>query len=126
MTLDAMTPARFTIAARLKSFRYAFTGIGFMLRTQHNAWIHLAATAAVVAAGIGLKVRAEDWRWLIVAIVLVWVAEAMNTAFEHLCDVVSPDFHVLVQRSKDVAAGAVLICAVGAIALGALTLAPYL
>ncbi|MBC6981896.1 diacylglycerol kinase family protein [Caulobacter sp. 17J80-11] len=121
-----MTPARFTIAARLKSFRYAFTGIGFMLRTQHNAWIHLAATAAVVAAGIGLKVRTEDWRWLIVAVVLVWVAEAMNTAFEHLCDVVSPDFHVLVQRSKDVAAGAVLICSIGAVVLGALTLAPYL
>lgn len=120
-----MTPARFTIAARLKSFRYALAGIGFMLRTQHNAWLHLAATAAVLTAGVALKVSAEDWRWLIAAIVLVWVAEAMNTAFEHLCDVVSPEFHVSVQRSKDVAAGAVLICSIGAAVLGVLTLAPY-
>lgn len=126
MTLETMTPARFTIAARLKSFRYAFAGVGFMLRTQHNAWLHLAATAAVVTAGVLLEVTAEDWRWLVAAVVLVWVAEAMNTAFEHLCDVVSPEFHVSVQRSKDVAAGAVLICAIGAVVLGALTLAPYL
>lgn len=120
-----MSPARFTIQARLKSFRYALAGIGFMLRTQHNAWLHLGATAAVVAAGLALEVSAEDWRWLTAAVVLVWVAEAMNTAFEHLCDVVSPEFHVSVQRSKDVAAGAVLICSIGAAVLGVLTLAPY-
>jgi diacylglycerol kinase (ATP) len=121
-----MPPDRFTIAARIRSFRYALAGLGFMLRTQHNAWLHLAATAIVLSAGFGLKVSAGDWRWLVAAIVLVWVAEAMNTAFEHLCDVVSPEFHPSVQRSKDVAAGAVLVCAIGAATLGVLTLAPYL
>jgi diacylglycerol kinase (ATP) len=126
MTPDAAGPARFTIRARLKSFRYAFGGIGFMLRTQHNAWIHLVATLLVCAAGITLDVSADDWRWLIAAMVLVWVAEAMNTAFEHLCDVVSPEFNISVKCSKDVAAGAVLICSIGAVLLGALTLAPYL
>lgn len=126
MNPHAANPVRFTVAARVKSFRYALAGVGFMLRTQHNAWLHLAATVTACAAGAALEVSAEDWRWLIVAIVLVWVAEAMNTAFEHLCDVVSPEFHVSVQRSKDVAAGAVLICSIGAVGLGALTLAPYL
>lgn len=117
---------RFSIAARLKSFSHAFAGLAHMLRTQHNAWLHLIATVAVVGAGSVLKISADDWRWAIAAIVLVWVAEAMNTAFEHLCDVVQPEFHVAVQRSKDIAAGAVLICAIGAVLLGAFTFAPYL
>ncbi len=116
---------RFSVAARLKSFAFAFAGFGYMLRTQHNAWLHLIATAAVVAAGFALGISADDWRWAVTAIVLVWLAEAMNTAFEHLCDVVQPEFHASVQRSKDIAAGAVLICVIGAVALGAITFWPY-
>ena len=117
--------ARFSILGRAKSFRYAFAGLWFMLRTQHNAWIHLAATIIVVAAAFVLQVSAADWRWLIAATLLVWVAETLNTAFEHLCDVVSPDFHHAVQKSKDIAAGAVLICAAGAVAIGVVTFWPY-
>jgi len=117
---------RFSIAARLKSFGFAFEGFGYMLRTQHNAWVHLAATFAVVAAGLALQVSAESWRWLIVALTLVWVAEAMNTAFEHLCDVVQPELHESVKRSKDIAAAAVLICVIASALLGAITFAPYL
>jgi diacylglycerol kinase (ATP) len=116
---------RFSVVARLKSFRFAFAGLAFMLRTQHNAWLHLVATVIVVALGFILDVNADDWRWLIVAIALVWIAETVNTAFEHLCDVVQPEFHVSVQRSKDIAAGAVLVSAIGATILGAITLWPY-
>jgi diacylglycerol kinase (ATP) len=116
----------FSLAARAKSFHYAFAGLWLMLRTQHNAWLHLAATLAVIAAGLWLNIAAADWRWIAVAVLLVWVAEALNTAFEHLCDVVSPDFHHAVQKSKDIAAGAVLLCALGAFAIGALTFWPYL
>jgi diacylglycerol kinase (ATP) len=123
---QAPEPAlRFTILARVKSFHWAFKGLWFMFRTQHNAWIHLVATLAVFAAGLWLQVSAADWRWLIAAMALVWTAEAMNTAFEHLCDVVSPQFHAGVQRCKDIAAGAVLICALAAVLLGAATLWPY-
>jgi diacylglycerol kinase (ATP) len=116
---------RFSIAARLKSFTHAFAGFAFMLRTQHNAWLHLLATVGVIGAGIALQVGADDWRWLIAAIALVWLAEAMNTAFEYLCDVVSPEFHPSVKRAKDIAAAAVLIGAGAAAAIGALTFAPY-
>jgi diacylglycerol kinase (ATP) len=111
--------------ARIRSFRNALAGLWFMLRTQHNAWVHLAATLLVCVAGFALNINAADWRWLIAAILLVWIAEALNTAFEHLCDVVSPDFHQAVQKSKDIAAGAVLICAIGAICLGVMTFWPY-
>ena len=116
---------RFSIAARLKSFAFAFEGFAFMLRTQHNAWVHLGATIAIVALGFALQVSADAWRWLIAAMALVWVAEAMNTAFEHLCDVVSPQFHESVNRSKDIAAAAVLVCVIAASLLGAITFAPY-
>lgn len=115
----------FSLRGRVRSFRYAFAGLGFMLRTQHNAWIHLAASVAVIVAGFALRITGEDWRWLIVALVLVWVGEAINTAFEHLCDVVSPDFHASVKLCKDIAAGAVLITAFGAAALGAMVFWPY-
>jgi diacylglycerol kinase (ATP) len=116
---------RFSVRARLKSFQYAFAGLAFMLRTQHNAWLELVATVGAIAAGVALRISAADWRWLVAAIVLVWVAETVNTAFEHLCDVVQPEFHVSVQRAKDVAAGAVLVCVIGAVILGAQIFAPY-
>ncbi len=117
---------RFDLRTRLRSFRYAASGIGLMMRSQHNAWIHLSATVFVCGLGFWLRVTAADWRWLIVAMLLVWVAEAINTSFEHLCDVVSPEFHASVQKSKDIAAGAVLICATGSTILGVLTFLPYL
>jgi diacylglycerol kinase (ATP) len=116
----------FSISSRIRSFGYALRGLGFMLRTQHNAWIHLAATAVVVIAGLWLKIRDDDWRWIVLAIALVWVAEIVNTAFEHLCDVVQPEFHVSVRTAKDVAAGAVLVAAIAAAIIGVLVFLPYL
>jgi len=117
---------RFSLAARCRSFRYAASGIVFMLRTQHNAWIHAVATVAVVIAGWRLGISASDWRWLVFAIAMVLAAEGFNTAIEYVCDLVSPDYHASVEKAKDVAAGAVLVCAIGAALIGALTFWPYL
>lgn len=116
----------FSLKDRLKSFSYAFVGIRLMIHSQHNAWIHLSATIAVVLLGIILKISSTDWALLLVAMIAVWVAEALNTAFEFLCDVAQPDFHSLVQKAKDVAAGAVLIAAIGAFLMGCAVFAPYL
>lgn len=96
-----------------------------MLRTQHNAWIHAVATVVVVAAGLAFGLTASEWSWLVLAIVAVWTAEALNTAFELLADAASPDFHPLVERSKDVAAGAVLISAIGSVVVGVIVLGPH-
>jgi diacylglycerol kinase (ATP) len=111
--------------ARLRSFRYALQGLRTMLTTQHNAWLHLAATLLVAGAALALKVSASDWRWLVVAIAMVWVAEAMNTAIEFVCDVVSPEFSHAVQGAKDIAAGGVLVSALGAAGIGVLTFWPH-
>ena len=117
------TPFRFT--GRIRSFKFAFAGIWTMVRTQHNAWVHAVATVAVVTAGLLFTVSAAEWCWLVLAIMAVWTAEALNTAFEFLADAASPGFHPLVKHSKDVAAGAVLISAIGAIVIGVLVLGPH-
>ncbi len=119
-------PKRFLIVERVRSFGFAFAGLAAMLRTQHNAWIHLASTITVVAAGLWFGVSREEWIWLVLAIVAVWTAEALNTAFELLCDVASPEFHPVVKQAKDVAAAAVLITALGATIVGLLVFAPRL
>jgi len=122
---DGRVPARFSALGRVKSFAYAFDGIGFMLRTQHNAWLHAVATVAVIALAVFANVSASDWRWLIAAMATVWVAETINTAVEYVCDVVSPGYHEAVKRAKDIAAGGVLLAALGAFSIGLLTFWPY-
>lgn len=116
----------FGVMNRVQSFGYALQGLGFMLRTQHNAWLHAAATIGVISLAWFLGVRLEDWRWLVVAVVTVWVAETFNTAVEYVCDVVSPGYSEAVRRAKDIAASAVLIAAMGALLVGLITLWPYL
>jgi len=116
----------FRIRDRLKSFYYAGRGISFMLRTQHNAWVHAFASVGVVAAGVTLEISRDEWFFVLLAAASVWTAEALNTAFEALCDVASPELHPLVERAKDVAAGAVLITAAAAAIVGALIFGPRL
>jgi diacylglycerol kinase (ATP) len=117
---------KFSVAARLRSFVYAGRGIRTMLQTQHNAWLHSLATLGVVAAGLWFGLTRLEWFVLVLAVVSVWMAESFNTAFEFLCDVASPDFHPLVEKAKDVAAGAVLIAALGSVVIGLLIFAPHL
>jgi diacylglycerol kinase (ATP) len=116
---------KFSILNRLKSFVYAINGLVFVLKTQHNAWLHLAISIVVICTAYWLKISANDWRWLIMVITLVWFAETINTAFEFVCDVVSPELHQSVQAAKDIAAGAVLLCAVGAALIGLMVFLPY-
>ena len=116
----------FSLGARIASFGYAFRGLAELFATQHNAWIHAAATLAVCALAGFLGISAGEWLAVVLAISAVWSTEAMNTAFESLCDVVSPDHHTLVKRAKDVAAGAVLVSATGAATVGLIVFVPRL
>lgn len=123
---DRKIPQRpFSIAATLRSLAHALNGLRHLLRHEHNARIHCVCATAVVAAGWWTGLSAADWRWIVLAIALVWSAEAINTAFEFLCDVVSPQYHAAVAKAKDIAAGAVLICAAAAAMIGCLVFWPY-
>ncbi|MDX1614825.1 MAG: diacylglycerol kinase family protein [Candidatus Promineifilaceae bacterium] len=111
---------------RAQSFIYAFSGLAQILKAEPNAWIHLAAAGLVVAVAIWLQLPRRDWAVLVLTIFMVWMAEATNTALEAIVDLASPEFHHLARRAKDVAAGAVLLSAIGAIIVGLLLLGPPL
>ncbi len=121
-----METAQLTFTGRLRSMKHAIDGIRVMLRSQHNAWIHAVATVAVVACGLLVRLSIAEWCWIVLAIVSVWTAEALNTALEFLTDVASPSFHPTAGKAKDVAAGAVLIAAAGSVVIGLLVLGPHL
>ncbi len=114
-----------TFTGRIRSIRCAVSGVRVMLSSQQNAWIHAAATLVVVAVGLFFGLTKAEWCWIVLAIISVWTAEALNTAFEFLTDVASPEFHPVAGKAKDVAAGAVLITAVGSVVIGILVLGPY-
>ncbi len=110
---------------RMSSFAYAIKGAAFLIRSQPHARIHLTATLAVFALGLGFNLKRLEWCLLIISIMVVWVAEGMNTALEAIADAVHPDHHPLIGRAKDVAAAAVLIAAAGALLIGLLIFGNY-
>jgi len=115
-----------TLSGRIQSFRYAGRGVRLMLRSQHNAWLHAVASCLVLIVGGLSLLSLQEWCWIILAIMAVWTAEALNTALELLADVASPEFHPLVGQAKDVAAGGVLLSAGGAAIVGLLILGPHI
>ncbi len=103
-----------------RTFGDAFRGIGSMFRTELNARIHLSSAIVVVAGGLALDLPRIEWMILVLTIASVLSLEAVNTAIETICDVVSPDHDEAIGRAKDVAAGAVLIAAIAAVVIAGL------
>jgi diacylglycerol kinase (ATP) len=114
------------IRSRIVSFRHAFRGWWYVIRTQQNAWIHAVLTILVIIIGVMLKLPLRDWAVLFVAICMVWMAEFLNTALEAVVDLASPTHHPLAKTGKDVGASAVLITAITAVLVGLLILGPPL
>ncbi|RMG59319.1 MAG: diacylglycerol kinase family protein [Bacteroidetes bacterium] len=95
--------------ARIRSFGYAFRGIGIFFRDTPHAQIHLLAIVLISALGGWLGLSATEWCLILICMGLVIVAEALNSALEYLTDLASPEVHPLAGKAKDVAAGAVLL-----------------
>jgi diacylglycerol kinase (ATP) len=106
------------------SFRCAFAGLWYVIRTQRNAKIHLAAGVLVLIAGVVFRIGSRDWGILALAIGLVLSVEIVNTVFETMVDLFSPELHPLARIAKDVAAAAVLCAAAAALAAGLFILVP--
>ena len=105
---------------RWSSFRCAIAGIILLvLRHNHARW-HLLASIVVTVLGLSLGISRFEWLALVLAMALVWVAEALNTAIELTCDAITLERHSLIGQAKDVAAGGVLLAAVFAVMVGLL------
>ena len=115
-----------SIKKRLQSFGFALKGLATLFRTQPNARIHLLAMCIVTVASYLLKVSTSEWCFIVIAFAMVLAAEAFNTAVEFVVDLVSPDYHHLAGKAKDVAAAAVLITAIGAAIIGVIVFLPKL
>ena len=111
---------------RLLSFKYAFQGLAYLFKSQPHARFHALAALVVVLVGYWLEVDRTEWCLLTLSIGGVFMAEAFNTALEELTNLVSPDHHPLAGRTKDVAAGAVLLFAAAALVVGAFIFLPKL
>lgn len=112
------------ILSRIQSFRHAFRGWFYVLRTQRNAWIHSVVATVVFIVGLWLELPPRDWAMIILTTAMVFTAEFINTSIEVTVDLASPDEHPLAKIGKDVGAAAVLVAALAAILVGLLILGP--
>lgn len=117
---------KFSIIARLRSTNHAWRGIGILFKTSHNAQLGLALSLLVVYLGFRLCISPFEWLFLVFAIGLVFVAEALNSAIEIDMDLTSPEYHPYARDTKDVAAGAVLLAVMMAVIIGAVIFLPKL
>lgn len=116
----------FSFSTRARSFGYAWKGIKTLISNEHNARIHLFATVCVVIAGVLLGLSVIEWAVVAICIGGVFMAEALNSAVEALCDKVSPEYDPLIGKAKDMAAGAVLLFVCGAAVAGLCVFVPKL
>lgn len=109
---------------RIQSFGYAGKGIKSVFKSEVNMKIHVVVGTLVVFSGIIFKISISEWMLCLLCFGLVIGMEMMNTAIENVVDLVSPDKHPLAGKAKDIAAGAVLICAVVSVIIGLLIFVP--
>jgi diacylglycerol kinase len=110
----------------LKSVGFAWSGLQRLVKEERNARIHLAASLAVLLTCLLLPLTPTDWLWILLSIVLVWMAELFNSAIERLTDLASPERHPLAGAAKDFAAAAVLVSAFFSVIIAAIILLPHL
>ena len=116
---------KYDLKKQLRSFGYAWKGIQSCVGKEQNLSFHLIAAMAVIIAGIVLGITRTEWIMVVMCIGTVIAAELFNTAIEKLVDLVSPERHPVAGQVKDIAAGAVLICAVAAAIIGLIIFIPF-
>ena len=100
------------------SFRCAFGGVGRCIWQERNFRIHLTAAVFLFWLASCLPLTRGEWALLLLAVGLMLAAELFNTSLEWLCDQFAPGWDKVSRRVKDLAAGAVLVCAVFCAAAG--------
>ena len=110
----------------IRSVSHAWSGLVYMFLTQRNARLHLVGALAAIALATWLRIDSTRWAILLLTIGAVCAGETINTTVEALVDLLSPEWHERAKVAKDVSAGAVLLLAVTAVAVGLVVLGPPL
>lgn len=108
----------------LHSFKYPISGLRYAFKNEQNLDVHILATILVVILGFLLKISYTEWLVVVIVIGLVIATELINTAFEALVDLVSPEYHPLAKVVKDTAAAAVLVFAITSVIVGIIIFGP--
>ncbi|NDP22374.1 MAG: diacylglycerol kinase family protein [Paludibacter sp.] len=109
---------------RIRSFGYAGKGIRMVFSTEPNMRIHILIAILVTFFGVILSISITEWMLCILCFGLVISAEMINTAFENIVDLVSPEKNEIAGKVKDIAAGAVLVCAIISAIVGLIIFIP--
>lgn len=108
----------------IQSLQFAIAGIATFFRHEINGQIQLGAAITALILGWVFQIDAMEWLVILLCITTVLTLEMINTAIEKLCDVVHPGYHPQIKIIKDIAAGAVLLAAIGSVAAGAVVFLP--
>lgn len=106
-----------------KSFLFAIQGFRTAVATERNIKVMLAVGACAVVAGLALRINLMSWAIILLCCGVVITAELLNTAVETVVDLVSPEFHPLAGRAKDIAAAAVWVLTLLVAVVGVLVFA---
>jgi diacylglycerol kinase len=106
-----MENQKFSIKNRLRSFKYALNGLRILIKFEHNSRIHLTAMIIAIILGIILDISGLEWLVIVIVTGFVFSVEIINSAIEYLADFISPNYHEIIKKVKDLSAAAVLISA---------------
>lgn len=106
------------------SFKYAFDGVLTVFQEEKNMRSHVLSTIVIIFISLFLSLTTREWLWVLLVCFLVLVMEIWNTVVENLVDLVSPDYHPLAKKVKDMAAAAVLFTSFFSLIIGAIILLP--
>ncbi|MFA8342470.1 MAG: diacylglycerol kinase family protein [Rhodothermaceae bacterium] len=115
---------KFSLVKRIKSFYYAWNGIKYTVKSQHNMWIHLIIMCLTLVLGVFFELNFLEWGLIFLAVGIVLLSEIFNTAIELIIDILFPEYNKKAGLVKDLAAGAVLVAAITSVIIGLLVFLP--
>lgn len=121
-----MEQKTFSRQTRLKSFKVAFEGIKTLFCNEINFRIHIVVMSIAITLCLAFEVSAYEWIAVLILIGSVLGAEAFNTCIEYICNFISPEYHVMIKKIKDIAAAAVLMASIIAVIVGCIIFIPYI
>lgn len=119
-----MDNQKFSVYSRLKSFKYAFSGLAVLFKEEHNALIHLVAALVAFVCGLFYSISAVEWIAVIFCIGIVFASEIFNSSIERICNIISPEKSEKIKHIKDLSAAAVLVSAITAFLTGLIIFIP--